>query len=571
MINTSALSPGTVLQSPTRAYTIQAVLGQGGFGITYSATYFDIVDGEMTMMFAAVKEHFISSLSMRDPQTSQVINSTAVAGRVEASLKDFTSEARRLNSLRGANPNIVDVIDVFTANNTAYYVMEHLGNNNLRDYVKSRGTLTLSDTYTLMRPIIEAVAYLHESQITHLDIKPANIMLAGRHDGTTRPVLIDFGLSKHYNDDGNATSTINIQGFSDGYAPLEQYGGISKFSPQSDVYALAANIIYCLTGHTPPKATDLDSDKAINAIIPRAIPAKVRAVLVKALQNSRALRYDNARLLLRDLDKAINNPKSSASNTTVNTTKSTHSSRHILVIALSIIVLALIGMGGFYIYKHFNSSASSLTSDDSSSPSSSNNNSSLTYATAFGTGNNGFIVADDGTCIFYDEVNNVPYPAGVGQWEDYTDGHGTKIYFNAQNAGNRNNRYFHGNQIYNIEGSLSNNTIYLSCNSNNGKIANYVNQINTLPMLGSIQISSILSKTTWKCEQLDTTFTFYTTYFGTFDYRGRLIRFNYLVIGDVMSLSSENNYYHGNITDTDIGATLTLHSQNNQLTLKRIE
>lgn len=298
MINTSALSPGTVLQSPTRAYTIQAVLGQGGFGITYSATYFDIVDGEMTMMFAAVKEHFISSLSMRDPQTSQVINSTAVAGRVEASLKDFTSEARRLNSLRGANPNIVDVIDVFTANNTAYYVMEHLGNNNLRDYVKSRGTLTLSDTYTLMRPIIEAVAYLHESQITHLDIKPANIMIVGGTvDTPERPVLIDFGLSKHYDAAGNATSTINSSGFSDGYAPKEQYRGITTFSPASDVYALGATMLYCLTGQRLPSSLDLKPGEVAGAI-PAGVSPGLRRTLERALALDKEDRYLDAGALL---------------------------------------------------------------------------------------------------------------------------------------------------------------------------------------------------------------------------------------------------------------------------------
>ena len=566
MINTSALSPGTVLQSPTRAYTIQAVLGQGGFGITYSATYFDIVDGEMTMMFAAVKEHFISSLSMRDPQTSQVINSTAVAGRVEASLKDFTSEARRLNSLRGANPNIVDVIDVFTANNTAYYVMEHLGNNNLRDYVKSRGTLTLSDTYTLMRPIIEAVAYLHESQITHLDIKPANIMLAGRHDGTTRPVLIDFGLSKHYNDDGNATSTINIQGFSDGYAPLEQYGGISKFSPQSDVYALAANILYCLTGHTPPKATDLDSDKAINAIIPRAIPAKVRAVLVKALQNSRALRYDNARLLLRDLDKAIKvnqlSPKP-----TGRTTKVTTKIKYTVIFCL----LLALGIGIGVLINYFTKESKYI--------------STTTYAYidhSDSDRNLYFMLTDDKQAVITFNDGDYMFPTAVGTWSGSPGNY--NMSFTESSYGNQYAPIFFGNPNIDYDVQLTGGDIspYISVTLNNGSpqtinLADYFPESTTLSKtIKEYRLDNSLVGTKWEINdgKDQATIQFISPVTCKFTFKDDSATVNYLYLEGGYLVITLWNYFKGQLYTQDIGSSATMTNyadSSDTCTLKRIE
>lgn len=111
---------------------------------------------------------------------------------------------------------------------------------------------------SIINPIIEAVQYLHGNRMTHLDIKPDNIMLSHDENGNSRPVLIDFGLSKHYDKNGKPTSTINTLGCSDGYAPVEQYAGITTFSPSADIYALGATMWFCLTGMNPKRSSDLN-------------------------------------------------------------------------------------------------------------------------------------------------------------------------------------------------------------------------------------------------------------------------------------------------------------------------
>ena len=295
------LKPGQVLDSGLNKYTIRSVLGTGGFGITYSASFATTINSLPVQVIVAIKEHFLKSDCSRD--VSQAITySQPAAERVEGALRTFVSEARRLHSISGAHPNIVHVSEVFSANNTAYYVMEFLEGESLAAYVERNKALDWDTTMRLMLPVVDAVAFLHRNRITHLDIKPANIMLAAEND-SLRPVLIDFGLSKHYNEDGSATSTIGTQGFSDGYAPVEQYVGISSFSPASDVYSLAATILFCLTGKTPPKSINM-TPAAIESLIPASVPAQARKVLADAMAIHYADRIPDAGVLLDRL-KAI--------------------------------------------------------------------------------------------------------------------------------------------------------------------------------------------------------------------------------------------------------------------------
>lgn len=258
---TETLAPGTVIRGPERSYTIIKVLGQGGFGITYLVSGKVRVGNIVLDARFAMKEHFISSLCSRDGATKSVQFSAPVADQVGRSMKAFIKESRRLQSLGIDHPNVVRINEVFEANNTAYYVMEYIEGSSLQDYVKKHGPMSADAAKALLQPLIEAVATLHSNSIAHYDIKPANIMLSEEADGSLRPVLIDFGLAKHYDDAGHATSSIAAAGYSPGYAPLEQYAGISSFSPRCDVYALAATLYFCVTGHAPKAAQQLRSDE----------------------------------------------------------------------------------------------------------------------------------------------------------------------------------------------------------------------------------------------------------------------------------------------------------------------
>lgn len=288
-----ALKPGTVLRSPTRDYVVVKVLGQGGFGITYLVES-DVKVGSIVMQIPlAVKEHFIASICGRDADSQLMDFSDPVADTVLKSKQAFTKEARRLKEIGIDHPNIVKIDEVFEANNTAYYVMEYLKGETLSDYVRSRGPLDASEAEALLRPVAEAVAELHRQKLTHYDIKPQNIIIAANKGGGLRPVLIDFGLAKHYDNEGDATSTLGLAGFSKGFAPIEQYSGLTQFTPQADVYALGATLFYCLTGQRPADATEFsieDELKKINS----GIPKKMKEGLVHAMQMSKKQRTPDA-------------------------------------------------------------------------------------------------------------------------------------------------------------------------------------------------------------------------------------------------------------------------------------
>lgn len=279
--NIHTLRPGYVLRSPEYAYRIERALGQGGFGITYLAAAALKVGNVSVKVNFAIKEHFLGSDCEREPDTSRVVYSNPAKDRVESSRRDFVSEANRLRKVGTGHDNIVKVNEVFEANNTAYYVMEYLEGETLRRYVKSRGRLSEDEMLAIMRPVADAVEYLHRHRMTHLDIKPDNIMIARDETGRTRPVLIDFGLSKHYDEQGNPTSTIHTLGCSDGYAPIEQYAGVTKFSPGTDIYALGATMWFCLTGRDPKKSTELLGE-SLSESLPDGISDAVKSMIANA-------------------------------------------------------------------------------------------------------------------------------------------------------------------------------------------------------------------------------------------------------------------------------------------------
>ncbi len=297
-----ALRPGTVLQGAT-AYRIERVLGAGGFGITYLASITMRVGNLNVKAHVAIKEHFIGDQCERAGDSHTVVCPGTDASRalVAGSLRDFVSEARRLAEYGAGHGNIVKVNEIFEINGTAYYVMEYLEGESLDAYIKRNGPLGEDEIRSLVFPVIDAVAYLHARRLTHLDIKPANIMLGADGDGNVRPVLIDFGLSKHYNADGSATSTVNTMACSDGYAPAEQYSGIRTFSPTADVYALGATILAAATGRTPTAANDWPAGEPEATIAGLGLGATMRTAIAKAMAMRKFDRYPDAGALLAAL------------------------------------------------------------------------------------------------------------------------------------------------------------------------------------------------------------------------------------------------------------------------------
>ena len=254
-------------------YRIVRTLGRGGFGVTYLA------EQVLAKRKVCIKEFFPKDYYKRDATTGAITLTSDGFGEMMDKFKaKFIKEAQTIAALD--HPNIIPIHDVFEENDTAYYVMEYIEGGSLQDVVRKRGALPTDEALALMNPVIDAVGYIHDHRIMHLDIKPGNIMVREK-DG--RPILIDFGLSKQYDEEGNQTSSTPV-GISHGFAPIEQYqnGGVSAFSPQTDIYSLGATLYYLVSGTVPPQAAIVANEGLPE--LPATISANVRTAIEKAME-----------------------------------------------------------------------------------------------------------------------------------------------------------------------------------------------------------------------------------------------------------------------------------------------
>ncbi|WP_233401464.1 serine/threonine-protein kinase [Segatella copri] len=240
-------------------YRIEKVLGQGGFGITYKAIMKETVSGSLSNMEVdvpvAIKEFFMKDTCEREEGTGKItVPSQGSRAVVELYRKKFVKEAKNLAQMN--HPHIVKVVDVFEENDTVYYVMQYLSGGSLADYVKQHGALDEAIAIKYIQQIGSALEYMHQKHICHYDVKPSNILL----DDKGGAILIDFGISKGYTEEGHQTSSTPV-GISAGYAPLEQYQqNLQDFSPATDVYGLAATLYFLVTGKVPAEASIVLND-----------------------------------------------------------------------------------------------------------------------------------------------------------------------------------------------------------------------------------------------------------------------------------------------------------------------
>lgn len=200
-----ALPKGFRLQSKDRVYEIIKVLGSGSFGITYLATAEVPIGNISTTIRFAIKEHFMSASCYRGDDGAMVLTVPTAKSDVVDSRADFITEANRLKKLCLKSRNIVSVNETFEANGTAYYVMEFLDGGSPSKYSEE-------EAVSIVKQIADALNEIHKEHVLHLDLKPDNIVLKANDKNETYPVLIDFGISKHFDSKGRPTSSISARG-----------------------------------------------------------------------------------------------------------------------------------------------------------------------------------------------------------------------------------------------------------------------------------------------------------------------------------------------------------------------
>lgn len=302
----NALNIGSTLKGAV-LYTIAESLHSGGFGITYRATAQIMVGNIPQTATFTIKEFFMGKICSRDANGNVVV--TAENQQAFKSAKaDFKTEAEILHSLK--HDNIVPVNEVFEQNNTVYYVMSYLGNVSLYQYVAEHcGALQESQAKGIILPLTSALAYLHNRNILHLDIKPDNIMMV-RHGNTIKPVLIDFGQAMYFVN-GKPKKDKGIRGYSKGYSPLQLKQNVSTFSPSLDIYSLAATLLYMLSGVDPCDAEEQSTHK-IYKTLPESVSQNTMDAIICGLQKEAVSRPNDIASFQNILEHGIHSTANSS-------------------------------------------------------------------------------------------------------------------------------------------------------------------------------------------------------------------------------------------------------------------
>ena len=290
----STVQPGIALKRNTilhGRYLIGNVIGQGGFGITY-------VGWDLTLeMKVAVKEYFPSGSATRTNSISNEIEWDSINGESENrpdGMERFLKEARKMARLDEV-PSIVRVRDAFGENQTAYIVMDFVEGVTLKKYLLSHGVLGYEECMSLLSPVLDSLAVIHDRGFIHRDISPDNIML--RPDGSAR--LLDMGAAVDVNaSGGHASMAVVKRNFS---AP-EQYMESETLGSWTDVYAMGATIYYCMTGKVVPEALEREFKKAPLYFDPGLnIPLHV----IRALNAALELRAENRIRDMREFKRSL--------------------------------------------------------------------------------------------------------------------------------------------------------------------------------------------------------------------------------------------------------------------------
>ena len=276
MEHLNALPTGTRLGE----YEIEAVLGAGGFGITYRAQ--DVNLGKIV----AIKEYLPRDFAMRTNTRTVVPTSSADQADYEWGLRRFLDEARTL--ARFNHPHLNKVQRYFEAHGTAYLVLDYVEGETLSAVLQRQGRLREAVVTRLLRDVLSGVEEVHAAGYVHRDLKPGNLMM--QPDGSV--MVLDFGAARQAVGQRSKSITSIL---TPGYAPIEQYDtNAEDVGPWSDLYALGMVAYRCISG--------LEDKQIPDAVTRSRAARKGSGDLEPAVSIGRG-RYDA--WLLRAIDWAI--------------------------------------------------------------------------------------------------------------------------------------------------------------------------------------------------------------------------------------------------------------------------
>ena len=348
----NALPPGTRFEE----YRLDAVLGAGGFGITYRA-----YDANLDK-FVAIKEYLPSEFATRAERYTVVPQSSTDAQDYHWGLNRFLDEARTL--ARFDHPHLNRVYRFFESNGTAYMVLEYIQGETLADRLSREPQLPEESLRRLLEEVLSGLEVMHDAGYVHRDIKPGNLMLR-EEDGSA--VVLDFGAARQAVGQRSKAITSIL---TPGYAPVEQYDGkVDRVGAWTDIYALGMVAYRCISG-----LSDSDLPDAVarmlaytkgGTTLPPAVESgksKYSAKLLEAIdwaievdEENRPQSVDAWRGALAGGGRRQGPAKSIKKPATQDTRDTTagRSGPRWLTVALTLVTTALLGLGAWWAWQDY--------------------------------------------------------------------------------------------------------------------------------------------------------------------------------------------------------------------------
>lgn len=283
----SPVAPGDVIFGK---YRVESILGQGGMGVVVAARHIEL--GELF----AIK--FLLPQAANAPQA----------------VERFVREARASAKLKGEH--VAKVHDVGRLpNGLPYMVMEHLAGQDLKNVIRERNPLPITDVVTYMLQACEAIAEAHAHGIVHRDVKPANMFLTWRINGTPCIKVLDFGISKQLEpsdpEQHGLTKTGMLLG-SPYYMAPEQMLKTKEADTRSDIWSLGCVLYELLTGRVPFLADALtelvgkvlQEEPDLPSNHRKDIPPAIDTVVMRCLLKRKEQRFQTVNELMEALRQA---------------------------------------------------------------------------------------------------------------------------------------------------------------------------------------------------------------------------------------------------------------------------
>ncbi len=286
-----ALPPCTLIGSK---YIIGHVLGAGGFGITYIAK--DLHKNRL----CAIKEYMPREYAGRNGETYFLHPFSNSKSRwvFNHGKEKFLYEAHTLSRLNH-NPNVVDIWDFFSANNTGYLVMEYLDGQDLRHLAGSSPGKKLDAEFAkqVFVTIASSLMEIHKLGILHRDLTPENVFVTRSNEIK----LIDFGAARSFVSSQKKGMSILLK---PGFAPPEQYETQGNQGPWTDVYGLCATFYNVVSGRPLVDALFRYNGQKQPSLseLGVAVSKKTSDVIERGLSLDYKKRYSDFKSLLDDID-----------------------------------------------------------------------------------------------------------------------------------------------------------------------------------------------------------------------------------------------------------------------------